>query len=236
MRGWLLVAGVVTAAAAGCGGGDQRAARPTPTPAPDAVKEALDVAAAGPPDVAGDDETKVTRLLRKRAALLEDGRGRALAATARGAQRARDRRAARRVGAIGVRDVRFEAQDLATARTATVKGALSYRIRGLERPFHTARRVKARKTGRGWRVVSDRPRSERVPWEVDAFRRVRTRHVVLLAARGVATGELRPGLERAPTAASAATCRGASSRAACSCWRRATSGRRSASWAASPTA
>src|SRR5918997_6905400 len=127
MRTRLLLAGLGVAVLAGCGGGDQRAGKPTPTPTPDAVQEALDVAAAGPPDVAGDDETKVTRLLRRRAALLEDGRGRALAATADGAQRARDRRAARRTQGMAVREVRFEAQDLiTTGRKATVKGVLSY--------------------------------------------------------------------------------------------------------------
>ena len=94
----VLLAGVVAVAVAGCGGGGEpRAAEPTPTPTPDAVQEALDVAAAGPPDVNGDDEGKVARLVRKRAALLARGKGAARAATARGRQPARGRRAGRRV-------------------------------------------------------------------------------------------------------------------------------------------
>jgi hypothetical protein len=199
MRVRLLLAGVVTVAAAGCGGGgDQRAAKPAPTQTPDAVQEALDVAAAGPPDVDGDGESKVAKLLRTRAELLADGKAGKLAATARGGQRARDRRAARRVRRIGLRGAAFKVEDtVATRRTATVKGRLSYRVRGLDRPFTTARVVKVRKRDGRWLVASDRPRRELLPWEAGSFRAVRTPHVVLLAADGVPTGELRGGLERA---------------------------------------
>ncbi len=196
-RAPFLLAGLV--ALAGCGGGEPRAAKPTPTPTPDAVQEALDVAAAGPPDVNGDDESKVARLLRKRAALLAKGKGGALAATSRGRQQARDRRAGRRIKRIRLKGAAFSVEDMVTTRkTATVKGRLTYRVRGLERPFRTARRITARKTRRGWRVTADRPRRELLPWEVAPFRAVRTRHVVLLAAEGVAVdSDLRGGLERA---------------------------------------
>jgi hypothetical protein len=188
---------VAAAAAGGCGGsGDQRAATPTATP--DAVQEALDVAAAGPPDVEGDDETKLARLLRERAELLGAGKPGRLAATSKAPQRARDRRAARRAGRLPLQDVGFTGEELTSAgRRATVKGTLSYRIRGLERPFRSARRITARRTSGGWRVIADRPRGERLPWEVAPFRAVRTRHVVLLAPRGMDVGELRGGLERA---------------------------------------
>jgi hypothetical protein len=198
MRARLLLAGAVMVAAAGCGGGDQRASTPTPTATPDAVQEALDVAAAGPPDVAGDDESDVAKLVRARAELLAAGEPGRLAATARGAQRARDRRAARRVRRIGLRGAAFTVEDTVTARrTATIKGKLRYRVRGLDRPSTIGRRITARKRGGRWFVVSDRPRRELLPWEVARFRAVRTRHIVLLAADGVATGELRSGLERA---------------------------------------
>ncbi len=192
----LLLAGVVAIVAAGCGGSEQRAAKPTPTPTP--TPDALDVAAAGPPDVAGDDESKVARLLRERAELLAQGKPGALAATSHGPQRARDRRAARRAQRISLTGAAFKAEDTITTRkTATVKGRLSYRVRGLERPFRTARRITARRTGDGWKVTSDRPRRELLPWEVAPFRAERTRHVVLLAVPGLDTGELRGGLERA---------------------------------------
>jgi hypothetical protein len=199
VRARLLLAGAATVAAAGCGGGgDQRAGTPTPTATPGAVQRALDVAAAGPPDVAADDESDVAKVIRARAELLARGKPGRLAATARGPQRARDRRAARRVRRIGLRGAAFKVEDtVATRRRATVKGRLSYRVRGLDRPFTTARRIEARKRDGRWLVVSDRPRRELLPWEVAAFRALRTRHVVLLAAEGIATGELRSGLERA---------------------------------------
>jgi hypothetical protein len=188
---------VAAAAAAGCGGGDEPAAS-DPKPTPDAVQAALDEAAAGPPDVKGDDETKLNKLLRERAALLQRGAAGKLAATSKGPQQGRDRRAARRTARLGLSHVTFTPQELTSAgRRATVKASLAYRVRGMRRPFRNDRRISARRTADGWKVTSDRARRDKLPWEVAAFRAVRTRHVVLLAPVGLDVGELRPGLERA---------------------------------------
>jgi hypothetical protein len=67
----------------------------------------------------------------------------------------------------------------------------------MARPFRTPRRVIARRSAAGWRVTSDRPRREPLPWEVAAFMAQRTAHVVLLAPRGMDAAPLRSGLERA---------------------------------------
>jgi hypothetical protein len=187
----LLLAGLLSLAAAGCGGGgDEPAPNASATPTPDTEQ----TAAAQPPD----DEGAVADLLRERAAQLERGDAAALARTSTGAQRARDRRAARRARRVSLQQVRLAPESLQTSGDeATVKVVLSYRVRGMSRPFRTARRVKASKAGGDWRVTSDRPVREPLPWEVVPFRAVRTRHVVLLAVPGVDAGRLRDGLEQA---------------------------------------
>jgi hypothetical protein len=179
----LLSAGVVALGLAGCGGSGEPAAKSTPTPAPTETTVS-----------AGD----INALLRERAQQLELGASRAFAATSMGAQRARDRRAARRTKALSLEHVRFVADELQTSGDrASVAVTLSYRVRGMKRPFRTQRRVTARRTGGSWRVTRDKPRSEPLPWEVHPFRAMRSRHVVLLAPRGMAAAPLRSGLERA---------------------------------------
>ena len=81
---------------------------------------------------------------------------------------------------------------------ATVKVMLSYRVRGMSRPFRTVRRVTARKSG-GRVARHERPSAPRSRSRGRSRRsaRVRTRHVVLLAAPGVDTAPLRAGLEEA---------------------------------------
>jgi hypothetical protein len=187
----LLLAGWVTLAAAGCGGGGGSAptASSTPTPEPEQT-----TAAAKPPD----DEGAIAKLLRERAAELERGAPAALARTSAGKQQARDRQAARRARQLSLAQVKLAPAELQTSGDkATVKVLLSYRVRGMSRPFRTIRRITARKTGGDWRVTSDRPRREPLPWEVAPFRAVRTRHVVLLVAPGVDATPLRSGLEDA---------------------------------------
>ena len=186
----LLLAGWLTLAVAGCGGGDDPAPKASATPTPDAEQ----TEAAQPPD----DEGALAELLRDRAAQLERGAGAALARTSTGAQQARDRQAARRARQVSLQRVRLAPEELQTdGDRATAKVMLSYRVRGMSRPFRTMRGVKARKSGGDWRVTSDRPRREPLPWEVAPFRAVRSRHVVLLAAPGVDAGRLRSGLEAA---------------------------------------
>jgi hypothetical protein len=74
---------------------------------------------------------------------------------------------------------------------------MSYRVRGMRRPFLTSRELTARRTPAGWRVSSDRARREPLPWEVAAFRSTRAPHGVLLTAPGVDPAPLRSSLRDA---------------------------------------
>src|SRR5918995_2536626 len=191
----VLVAGLTAVVLTGCsGGGDDPAPKAKSTPDP--VEAALDEASAKP-EAAGDEDA-LYELLSDRATMLERGEGRAFSLTSKGAQRARDRQAARRAKRIALERVSFTPDDLTTAgRRATVTGTFAYRVRGMKRPFRTPRRVQAIKTSDGWRVTEDRPRREPLPWEIAPFRAFRTRHVVLLAPHGMDVGPLRSGLEDA---------------------------------------
>lgn len=158
---------VLALAAAGCGGG--HASRHA-TPSPGAT------AGGGRPSAAEDFEA----LLQRRAQALQDGDAAALAATSVGRQRARDRRAARRAGALRLRGVQLMAG-------AGPRVRLSYRLAGATGTFTAPRVVRAMRTAAGWRVASEHPlgRRDRVPWDVAAFRRRPTRHFLLLTPPGV---------------------------------------------------
>ncbi len=71
-----------------------------------------------------------------------------------------------------------------------------YRIEGATREFETGRKIVARKSAAGWRVVRDTS-PDALPWEVQRYKATRSRHIVLLTPPGVAPGELMPGLDRA---------------------------------------
>jgi hypothetical protein len=189
----LLLAGLAGLAVAGCGGGSgEPVTKPRPTAAP--AETSVSAGAEKPRDDAGE----ITALLRERARQLEFGEHGAFAMTSAGSQRGRDRRAARRAKALSLERIRLIADELQTSGDrASVSVTLSYRVRGMKRPFRTRRRVTARRTGDGWRITRDVPRQEPLPWEVAPFRAVRTRHVVLLAPRGMDVASLRSGLERA---------------------------------------
>jgi hypothetical protein len=192
----LLASGLAALAVAGCGG-DGEAEKKPPKPKLSAeAQKAIDEldASARPPD----DAANIKRMLGERARALEAEDVLALSATAIGRQRARDRRSARRAKPLAIERIRFVPEDLQTSGDrARIAVTMSYRVRGMRRPFLTARRILARKKSVGWRVTSDKPRSEPLPWEVHPFRATRSRHVVLLAPRGMDTKPLRSGLERA---------------------------------------
>jgi hypothetical protein len=192
----LLASGLAALAVAGCGGdGEAQEKPPEPKLSAEAQKaiDELD-ASARPPDDAAD----IKRMLGERARALEAKDVVALSATAIGRQRARDRRSARRAKPLAIERIRFVPEDLQTSGDrARIAVTMSYRVRGMRRPFLTARRILARRESVGWRVTSDKPRSEPLPWEVHPFRATRSRHVVLLAPRGMDTKPLRSGLERA---------------------------------------
>jgi hypothetical protein len=191
----LLLAGLVTLAAAGCGGGTPAATEAEPKLGEDAQK-ALDELDAGAraPDAAQD----IGRLLAERAKALAEADVPALTATATGAQRARDRGSARGAGRLAVDRIRLQADDLQTTGSkAKATVTMSYRVRGMSRPYFTQRKLALRKESVGWRVARDVPRHEPLPWEVAPFKATRAPHVVLLTPPGVAVGSLRSGLVEA---------------------------------------
>ena len=212
----VLLAGLAGLVLAGCGGGGGDPAKPTEDPglsgeAQQAIDE-LD-ANARPRDDAGD----VGRLLRERATALEAEDILALEATATGAQRAADHRerAADQAAADRADPVRGRRPADGRARRRRRASRCPIAVRGMPRPFITARKLTLRRRSVGWRVASDEPRARALPWEIAAFRATRTRHVVLLTPPGVDPGELRPGLERAYREdIRRATCRAATSRGA----------------------
>ena len=97
---------------------------------------------------------------------------------------------------------------------AEVAVTMSYRVRGMSRPFYTQRKLVARKESAGWRVSRDVARREPLPWEVASFKVTRVPHVVLLTPPGVDVAPLRSGLAEAyreirrdlPAATSRAAC------------------------------
>lgn len=187
-----LVAGVACLAVAGCGGrgGGDPAAKVVTAPTAKPARTA-------PPDPL-DDAGAIRALLANRATALAALDASAYAATAGGAQRARDRRAVKRAGRLAIERIRYVAHATRTAGDeATIAVRMSYGVRGIRRPFVTARRVTARKLVDGWRVTRDVPRREPLPWEVAAFKAARARHVVLLTPPGVPAGPLRAGLTAA---------------------------------------
>jgi hypothetical protein len=145
------------------------------------------------------------RLLDRRAAALGKGDARALATTAAGAQRARDRRSARRVRGLGVHRVQLTLTsppgDLRRDRIR-VDAQLSYRVHGIAGRFGARQRIGLGWDGKGWRVRGVTARRGKLPWEVAPQRRIRTRHFVVWAPRSVdpaaagLTGALEAGYER----------------------------------------
>ena len=193
----LLLAGLVLLVAAGCGGnGDATGDAAKPKLGKEA-QEALDELDANTrePDAAAD----IDELLGERARALEAADVTALTATATGRQEARDRVSARRAGRLSLQRVRLVADDLQTSGArAEATVTMSYRVRGLRRPFYTQRKLTMRKRSVGWRVSRDVPRGpQSLPWEVAPFEVTRAANVVLLTSPGVDAGPLRDGLARA---------------------------------------
>jgi hypothetical protein len=187
----LLLAGLALVLV-GCSGEDSKPEEPR-----DRKDELLESIDTRPREIEGPQD-KLRRLLADRARALQDGDVAAFAATATGAQRALDRRAAARTRALGLERVAYVADELETGRgDASGVAVLHYRLRGTDRAFSIARRIVARRTGAGWRIARDASRREAAPWEAGDYRATRSAHVVLLAPKRFDTGELRPGLERA---------------------------------------
>ena len=187
-RGGIVVvgAGLLCALVAGCGGGSSSPKAATPTPSPRAAT----------PDPEDGDLEQLDALLGRRAAALAADRPRAYAATAAGAQRTRDREAARNARGLGLKDVELhvDSSDLA-GRSARLRVLALYGVRGVRGRFATARRITARETAAGWRVVRDTSPRERHPWELGRVQARRTKHFVVLAPATLELGALTDALE-----------------------------------------
>lgn len=171
-------------AACGGGGGGPTAANAKRSPATRP--------AARPPSAT----QQLDALLTRRSAALAQADPRAYAATATGAQRARDRRAARRARGLGIRDPAISVARISVgARRATMTVRSSYRVRGIAGRFAGERRLVAVRTARGWRVASEAARRGRAPWEIGAFDRTRTPHFAVLAPAGAGLAGLPDALE-----------------------------------------
>lgn len=176
------------ALAAGCGGGDGRAPAPresagTPAERPAGMRPSVDL-------------ERIRGLLARRAAALEEGDAAAYAATATGARRGLDRRAARRARALPLRDVQLHLERVEpTAAGARLRVLVRYGLRGVAGGFTTRRRLDAVRTARGWRIRSESGGRERHPWELGTLAVARTRHFLVLAPAGLGLGGLPADLE-----------------------------------------
>jgi hypothetical protein len=161
--------------AAGCGGAKRPPSTPTPTPTPSER-----TAGARPPSAAD----QLRELLDRRAAALQRGDPAAYAATATGAQRRRDRQAARRARPLHLRGVTLSVErSEVEGNTTLLRVRARYALGGVAGRFEAVREVTARRTAEGWRVLCDTSVRERHPWEVAAFRAQRSRHFLLLTSR-----------------------------------------------------
>jgi hypothetical protein len=191
-----LLAVLAAAGVAGCGGDGDGDGDGTQAAGDKSQQELLDSIDTRPRDVDDSDE-EIERLLADRAAAIEQRDAKAVAATATGSQRARDRRTMANLVRLPLGDVRLTPVELQiSGRKAKMGARMRYRIKGATREFETGRRIVARKSAAGWRVVRDTS-PDALPWEVQRYSVTRSRHIVLLTAPGVAPGELVPGLERA---------------------------------------
>ncbi len=180
----LAVLAVAIGIVAGCGGGSGSQPRPTQTPGSPAERP-------GPSDAA-----QVADLVRDRAAALEAGDARAYAATATGAQRRRDRAAARRAARLPLTGVTLQARRVdPSGDRATASVSTEYGIRGVRGTFRTDRRVDAVRTSDGWRISRVRGGRGLPPWEVATFEVRRTPHFVVLVPPAVPVDALTPALE-----------------------------------------
>ncbi len=180
----------------GCGERGRDAPEPPPAPAADPEPGAVEQGAEARPD-------PIAALLARRAAALEAGDARALAATsATSSQRAADRRAARRARRLPLRDVAYvvEEQERSAGR-ARIRVRSGYRVAGVSGRQGARRVLELRRAGARWRVVRESTRGERHPWEIAAFTARRTGRFVVFAPPGIDAGLVGTTLEAARRAA-----------------------------------
>jgi hypothetical protein len=176
------VAIAIALALAGCG---DRASGPGGTPAQGTGQP--------PPPTP---EAELQALLDRRARALQAGDARRYAATATGAQRARDRRTGRNARGLPLRAVRLTADriDVEGGRAVLAVRA-SYAVARVRGRFAAPRTLRATRTGRGWRIRSETSRRRRHPWEVAPFTARRSEHFTVLVPATLATDGLAGALE-----------------------------------------
>ena len=173
----------VALAMAGCGDGGSGGPAGTPAQGTDRP---------GPPS----DEAQLEALLERRAEALQAGRVSRYAATAAGALRAEDRRAARNARGLPLRAVRLKATSIEVdGRRAVLEVRSGYAITGIDGRYEADRTLRALRTPGGWRIRSQASRRQRHPWEVARFAAERSAHFTILAPAGLATDGLGDALE-----------------------------------------
>ena len=141
-------------------------------------------------------EAQLTALLERRARALQAGSVRRYAATATGAQRARDRQAARNAAGLPLRRVTLAPRKIAVdGRRAVLHVRSGYGIAGIRGRFEVDRTLRARRTGRGWRIASAAGRRQRQPWEIARFAARRTAHFTIVVPAALADDGLETALE-----------------------------------------
>ena len=141
-------------------------------------------------------EAQLAALVERRAKALQAGRGRALAATATGAQRRRDRIEARNAAGLPLRRVAIEPRSIdVEGDRAVLRVRSRYAIAGIRGRFDTERILRARRTADGWRIASSTSRRARHPWEIARYGARRTRHFTILAPVTLGTDGLDAALE-----------------------------------------
>jgi hypothetical protein len=144
------------------------------------------------------DRDQLQALLDRRARALELGQAKAYAATAAGAQRARDRRDGRVAAGLALRDVRLQIRTSeVTGDRAALRVASAWGIRGVRGTFVVERRLTAARRPGGWRITGERDRRGVPPWEAGDYAQQRIGHFIVLAPRalGIASSALPSALD-----------------------------------------
>ena len=201
-----LLAGLAALALAGCGGGGG-GPEPRGRMRPRAAEARRARRRRRRPTTPASDQQAAGR--RARALEAEDSGGaRSHRHGRRSAQPTAGRR--ERTEQLHIERIRYVPDDVQTdGDSATATVTMSYRVRGMSRPFQTDRAAHARGGRRRLAVAKDVPaRASRCRGRSPRSAPPARAHVVLLTPPGVDPGELRPG-SIGRTATSAATCRAA---------------------------
>lgn len=177
---------------AACGG-----CSPRTTPATQDSRSATTSEAAPAPTRAPDESEQLQQLLGTRAKALELADPEGYAATAVGAQRARDKRAATNAQTLPIASVAMNAERTEIdGDRATLRVDMTYTFEDIDTEFVKRSRMTAVKTPAGWRIARDRPSSGALaPWEHRRYRARTSRHFLALAPSNLDVGSLMTDLE-----------------------------------------